>query len=195
MQELNSPELSESAVPRDLIAPGRTAEYLRSSFYEQLVEHVFISELLQEAWFRFQRVVEVLRAEVDASGYDIVLECEGILRHDQLKTSRTAARAGSQKVSLALGAKPSGCVVWILRSEDRDTCRMSLSYLYFGGEPGRPLPDISGLKVARHTKADSTGYKKERPGLRVVPKSKFRAIPSTTELLEQLFGSRLKTSA
>jgi len=178
-----------------LIVPGRTAEYLRSSFYEQLVEHVFISELLQDAWFRFHRVVEVLRAEVDASGYDVVLECEGVLRHVQLKTSRSAARTGSQKISLALGAKPSGCVVWILRSEDPATCRMSLSYLFFGGEPGQPLPDISGLKVARHTKADSTGYKKERPGLRVVPKSWFRAISSTTELLVQLFGSQLMTSA
>ncbi len=115
----NSPVSLGGSVPSPPIAPDRTAEYLRSSFYEQLVEHVFISELLQEAWFRFHRVVEVLRAEVDASGYDIVLECEGILRHVQLKTSRTAARAGSQKVALALGTKPGGCVVWILRSEGR----------------------------------------------------------------------------
>ena len=40
----------------------------KSSFYEQLVEHVFISELLQEVLYRFGRTVEVLRSEVDASG-------------------------------------------------------------------------------------------------------------------------------
>ena len=39
---------------------------LKSSFYEQLVEHVFISEVLQEAWYRYRQTVEVLRSEIDA---------------------------------------------------------------------------------------------------------------------------------
>ncbi len=36
---------------------GKTS--LMSSFYEQLVEHVFISEVLQEAWYGFGLAVEV----------------------------------------------------------------------------------------------------------------------------------------
>lgn len=66
---------------------GNDDVFLKSNFYEQLVEHVFISELLQEVYFRHQKTVEVLRAEVDSSGYDIVLECNGFIRHVQLKTS------------------------------------------------------------------------------------------------------------
>ena len=69
--------------------------YRKSSFYEQLVEHVFISEVLQEVYFRFKKTVEVLQSEIDASGYDIVLECNGILRHIQLKTTGERAKSRS----------------------------------------------------------------------------------------------------
>ena len=69
--------------------------FLKSSFYEQLVEHVFLSEVLQEVWYSFGKTVEVLRSEVDASGYDLVFECNGILRHVQLKTSKSDAKTAS----------------------------------------------------------------------------------------------------
>src|ERR1041385_8618602 len=45
------------------------ADYQKSSFFEKLMEHVFISEVLQETWYGFGKVVEVLRSEVDASGF------------------------------------------------------------------------------------------------------------------------------
>lgn len=46
-------------------AQDKSARYLKSNFYEQLVEHAFISELLQEAWFRYGKPVEVLGAKID----------------------------------------------------------------------------------------------------------------------------------
>lgn len=169
----------------------REDEYRRSGFYEQLVEHVFISELLQEAWFGFGEAVEVLRSEVDASGYDVVFECRGILRHVQLKTSRHDSKTSSQKVSVALGEKPGGCVVWLLRSEDYDACRMSLEYLYFGGPTESDvLPSLEGFSVAKHTKPNAVGIKAERPGLRVVPKKAFKRIGTQRQLLGELFGLR-----
>lgn len=79
---------------------------LKSSFFEQLVEHTFVSELLQEAYYGSGELIEVLRSEIDASGYDVVLECRGIMRHVQLKTSRPGARAASQKVHRKLAEKP-----------------------------------------------------------------------------------------
>jgi len=162
--------------------------YRRSSFYEQLVEHVFVSEVLQEAWYYFRETVEVLRSEVDASGYDVVFECNGVLRHVQLKTSKLDAKASGQKVNMALAAKPGGCIVWLVRHEDHQTCRMRLSYRYFGGAPGECLPSLQGLKVARHTKANALGVKAERSAIRVVPKSRFENVPSTRELVVRLFG-------
>ena len=50
-----------------------------------MLEHVFVSELLQEAWFRYGMTIEVLHSEVDSAGYDIVLEFGGVIRHVQLK--------------------------------------------------------------------------------------------------------------
>ena len=94
-------------------AQDTSAWYLKSNFFEQLVEHVFISELLQEAWFRYGNTVEVLRSEIDTSGYDLLLECNNVIRHVELKTSGTEARRSFQNINMALAQKPSGCVVWL----------------------------------------------------------------------------------
>ncbi len=165
---------------------------LRSSFFEQLVEHTFISEVLQEVYFGYGLVVEVLRAEVDASGYDLVLECNGILRHVQLKTSKDRAKTSSQKVHLRLGEKASGCVVWVIRKEDPESRRMKLSYRYFGGLAGEPLPALQSFKIATHTKGDAKGVKNERPMIRVVPKSRFIGLETSGELVAILFGLKIK---
>lgn len=171
--------------------PDRSARYLRSSFYEKLVEHVFISEVLQEVWFRHGKTVEVLRSEVDDSGYDVVLECGSVIRHIQLKTSHVGSRAASQKVNIGLADKPSGCVVWMLREEERPTGRMRLHYRFFGGESGRRLPSLERFRLARHTKADSKGVKARRPRIRVIPKGKFEELAGIEELVRRLFGPAL----
>jgi hypothetical protein len=168
--------------------------FLKSTFYEQLVEHVFISEVLQEIWYSFRKTVEVLRSEVDASGYDVVFEFNGVLRHVQLKTSTPNATAAGQKVNVALAEKPNGCVVWIKRHEDdRKPCRMKLTYLFFGGKPGERL-SLAGFKVAKHAKANAKGIKTLRPAIRVVPKRQFKEIDTTKELVERLFGTPAKAS-
>jgi len=164
--------------------------FLKSTFYEKVVEHVFISEVLQEAWYRFRKAVEVLRAEVDASGYDVVLECNGFLRHVQLKTSMPDKK-GRQPVNIALAEKPSGCVVWILRNEDHKSCRMSLSYLFFGDTPGKPLPSMEGFVVARRPTPKKDGSKPLRQSIRLVPKGQFAVVPSTRKLVERLFALTL----
>lgn len=164
------------------------SQYLKSSFYEQLVEHVFISEILQESWFGFGKIVEVLRSEVDASGYDLVLECSGIIRHVQLKTSGPKARVASQKVNIRLAEKPGGCVVWVVRHRKEGELRMNLSYRFFGGRSGEPLPALDAFAVAKHTKANAQGVKKERANIRVVPKRHFEVVDTTKALLGKLFA-------
>lgn len=162
--------------------------YRKSAFYEQLVEHVFISEVLQELWYRFGQTVEVLRSEVDASGYDVVFECNGIVRHVQLKTSKVGGKTARQKINVALAEKPSGCVVWIIREEDQATCRMTLSYRFFGNNAGSPLPCLADYPPAKHTKGNKDGLKAERPAIRVVPIRDFAKINTTTDLVTRLFG-------
>jgi hypothetical protein len=174
-------------IKRELPLPSDSV-YMKSAFYEQLVEHVFVSEVLQETWYYFGETVEVLRSEVDASGYDLVFECNDVMRHVQLKTSKEDAKTSSQKVNVALATKPGGCVVWLVRHEDDVTCRMRLSYLVFAGEAGQPLPTLGDFKVARHSKANADGVKSQRPSIRVVPKSRFMHVATTRELVARLFG-------
>jgi hypothetical protein len=166
----------------------KSARYLKSNFYEQLVEHAFISELLQETWFRYGQTVEVLRSEIDSSGYDLLLECNGVIRHVELKTSGTEARRSFQNINMALAEKPSGCVIWLMRKEDESKNRVNLKYLYFGDVPGKPLPSLETFKIAKHTKGNAQGVKKERPLIRQVPKSKFIEQSGINELLGKLFG-------
>ncbi|MFN0156940.1 MAG: hypothetical protein ACKVRP_02580 [Bacteroidota bacterium] len=167
--------------------PNAEDKYLKSSFYEQLTEHAFISEVLQEAWFRFGEVVDVCRSEIDATGYDIMLECRGIIRHVQLKSSDKDSKAANQKVNIALSARPSGCIVWLFRKEDPVNYRIILKYRFFGKKPGRPL-DLSKFRVARHTKGNSKGIKGERPNIRIIPKKEFVPIDDTKGILQKLFG-------
>ncbi len=160
-----------------------------SSFVEKLIEHAFISEMLQEAAFARKQRLEVSRPEVDMAGYDLLMECGGVIRHVQLKASKSQSKTSVQKVHLDLGKKPSGCVVWIFWEVDDAQNRVVLSpFLFFGSSPGKPLPSLSGFRTAKHTKGDSTGRKKERPMIRSIPKGKFKVLGSANELLNRLFG-------
>ena len=162
--------------------------YLKSSFYEQLVEHTFISELLQEVHYKHRKTVEVLKSEVDAYGYDVVFECNGYLRHVQLKTSRYGSNLKPQKVNVILAKKSSGCVVWVLRDEESSDYRMNLKYLFFGGNAGEPLPSLENFRYAKHTKRNKDGIKTVRQSIRLIPKSQFTFINTTHELVRVLFG-------
>ena len=150
-----------------------------------LLEHLLVGELLRHLWVNEAEHIEVLRPQVDDNGYDLVMECGSVVRHVQLKASHKSASTNHVKVQLALGAKPSGCVIWALF--DADSFELG-PFRWFGGAPGKPLPDISDFKVAKHTKADSTGTKAERPNLRQVPKGKFQQLGSIAELAQALFG-------
>jgi hypothetical protein len=170
-----------------------SADFMESTFREKLLEHVFVSELLQEVWLREGNTIEVLRAEVDSAGYDIVLEYNGIVRHVQLKSSRLDGRAAYQKVNIKLAEKPGGCVVWLMYDVDENTWRACLHYRFFGGPPGEKL-DLEGCKVAKHTKADSHGIKAERPAIRVVPRSWFLEVADLHALIGLLFDVHGRTS-
>lgn len=52
---------------------------LHSTLRERIVEHVFVSEALRTIWRRGITDVEVLRSEVDAHGYDLVMGREAIV--------------------------------------------------------------------------------------------------------------------
>lgn len=158
---------------------------LHSSLREKILEHLFIGDVLKSLWQKGLRDIEVLKAELDSGGYDVVISCQEIIRHIQLKASCKGSATSEQKVQLSLGTKPSGCVVWM--QFDPEGLNLGPFY-WFGGLPGQPLPDITNKKVAKHTKGNAQGEKLERPNLRVLVKRDFIKLETINDAVFQLFG-------
>jgi hypothetical protein len=150
-----------------------------------VAEHVFVGQVLQRLWQRGRRDIELLRAEFDAGGYDIVIECGQVTRHIQLKTLNTSGKRAHFDLRVRLQARPSGCAVVLVVSSALDLDH----FLWFGGLPGQPLPDITDMKPAKHSKGGANGVKAERPDLRLVPRRHFKKIDTIDDLLVRLFGS------
>ncbi|MBN4046535.1 hypothetical protein JYU02_00895 [bacterium AH-315-P15] len=156
-----------------------------SSLREQVIEHLFVGELLRCLWCRGRRDIEVLRSEVDRAGYDVVVEAGGIMRHIQLKSSFKGAKTARVSINISLADKPGGCVVWVYF----DPSSMELGpFLWFGGEPGARLPPL-GDRVGKHTKGDQTGKKAERPNIRILNKGEFSKLETVDAVAQALFGT------
>lgn len=162
-----------------------TIHTLNSSYREILIEHIFIGEIMRRLWLRGITQFEVLQPQVDDSGYDLVIEANDVVRHIQLKSSFDSAATGQVRASLKLGRKPSACIVWV--RFDPETMELG-PFLWFGGAPGDPIPDLEQFKVAKHTRANAQGVKQERPNQRSIPRSKFESLKSYDALVARLFG-------
>lgn len=158
-----------------------------SSYREKLIEHLFVSELLKLSWLHHRCALEIAKPEVDNSGYDLIAETIGIVRHIQLKTSIVGGSTALQKVHTKLAEKPSGCVVWIYF--DEETLRLG-PFRYFGARPGKPLPSLVEFKTAKHTKwsrSEGEAVKAERQNIRVIPRGSFTKAESIADMYAQLF--------
>lgn len=153
-----------------------------SSYRENLIEHLFLGELLRHLW---PLRVEVMKPQVDDGGYDLVLDSRGVVRHIRLKTSRLDATTTRQEIHSRLAKKAGGCVIWIQFNEQ--TFDLG-PFLWFGGKPGKRLPSLRALRPARH-KRDGAGEKVERTTVRVVPKGKFTKLESIGDVAMALFGT------
>jgi hypothetical protein len=165
--------------------PATDVHSTRSSHREALLEHLFAGEVMKLLWQRGDWRLEVLKPQVDDGGYDLVLEANSIIRHIQLKASFRGSTVHKTKINAALAAKPSGCVVFLWF--DKNTLDLG-PFAFFGAAPGKPLPDISGLKTARHTKGNALGVKSERANIRTILLSKFERVDTIDQIVTRLFG-------
>jgi hypothetical protein len=156
----------------------KKAGYEDSSTVEKLMEHIFLSEVLQECWFKRRQVVEVLRAEVDAAGYDLVLQVGDRTRHIQLKASRQGGKTSRQTINRKLANRQGGCVIWIAYDVDEEQGRAQLKYRWWDSEVSQ-LPKT----VGRNPRT-----RKERPNTAVLKKSEFELIEQPSKLVDRLFG-------
>lgn len=158
---------------------------LNSAVREKTLEHVFIGDCLCRLWAEGVRDAEVLRADVDAGGYDMVMEVKGKLRHIQLKASFNGSKVTEQTINARLAKKPSGCVIWL--GFDPKTLELGPFY-WFGNPPDEALPDIPGSKKAKHTKANAQGEKTERRNSYKLKRTACEKVDTLNGVLKRLFG-------
>jgi hypothetical protein len=178
------PTSGHGSTDRDL--ESFITSYELSSYRENLLEQIFCSELLQGCWTGGFPPVEIDRPFVDFQGYDLLVTCQGITRHIQLKATK-----GRVSVHRALGSKASACVINLLPFVAGTPRRVHFSYLFWGAAPGEPL-DLRGLKAARKTinvrGRDGIFAKPERTHHVEVPPSYFEALSGVEALASRLFG-------
>ena len=162
-----------------------TEHSIRSSYREMLLEHLFAGAVMRHLWLNGVTRLELLKPQVDDSGYDLVLEANAVVRHVQLKASHRGAATSGVSINLALAEKPSGCVIWI--QFDPDSLDLG-PFLWFGGRAGEKLPDLSPFKIAKHARANAQGVKAERPNIRHVPKARFTLLETIGDVVDLLFG-------
>jgi hypothetical protein len=150
---------------------------------ERIVEHGFVGDALRRLWCRGVADVEVLRSEFDSHGYDLVMTRGPTVRHIQFKTG-SSAKPKDVSVPLALGAKPSGCVLWIHVNEHLEMG----PFYWFGGPPGVPLPSIEAFRIPRRATHNKGGVRPERANHRLVPPREFKRLAVLDEVLAALFG-------
>lgn len=155
-----------------------------STYREKLIEHLFVSELLKLSWLHHKCSLEVAEPEVDNSGYDLIAEAHGTVRHIQLKASFIGGKTARQKINSKLAEKPSGCVIWIYFN--KETLRLG-PFFYFGAKPGMPLPNL-GMRIAKHERGNRDGIKATRPNIRQLNKGAFSRIESIEGIYSALFG-------
>ncbi len=164
-------------------AAGSADKHSRHSVLREVIlEHSLVAGLLRVLWQRQIFDAEILRSEFDAGGYDLVVSRNATTRHVQLKATVAGGKRNDIDVNLNLAGKPGGCVVWMFVTDDL----LFDHFLWFGDEPGRPLPPVVDGKVVKHTKGDGDGNKAERPNLREVKRSAFKRLETIEDLLDAL---------
>jgi hypothetical protein len=85
-------------------ASGRTIGGFRKRAFlavvlspEAVLEHLFVGDLLRVLWKAGPLRAEVMKAQVDDTGYDLFTEANGVARQIQLKGSFQGARTATQK--------------------------------------------------------------------------------------------------
>lgn len=166
--------------------------FRRSSYLERVLEFAFLGDLLRRFWIEGVRDIEVLRADVDAWGYDIVLARGGTMRHVQLKASKRDGSTRSVPVNGGLQDKPGGCVVWMMYDP---ASLMAGPFLWFGAPPSEMPPRIRALAPARRTTPDASGSKPLRADTYLLPRARCERLEDLPTLATRLFPDVASVSA
>ena len=142
----------------------RSKEHLfqKSTLMEQFGTYAFIRDIRETAWIEFKRQIFVLRGEVDAFGYDILLMCNEKKRYIQLKSTKTPKRSRIQPVNINLAEKEGGGVVWQTRDEKKMVWKemWKCGYYFLGNKPNSCLTFLHTCASYKHKKKPKLSKRK-----------------------------------
>lgn len=166
-----------------------TQHSIHSSYREMVLEHLFVGEVMRYCWRNHLPRIEMLKSQVDNSGYDIVLEAKSIMRHIQLKSSHVGAATPGVNINVELANKPSGCVVWTFF--EPKSLEFS-HFLWLGRLPGERLGSLEDYKTATHNKRNAKGIKTARANIKYLTKAAFTPLGTIDDVVAALFGEQRK---
>jgi hypothetical protein len=158
----------------------------RSSYVENVLLHEFVAQLSALVWSRDpNEALQVFNAEVDDSGFDLVLSYQSHVRYIQLKQTHDEKIPIKCSVRLSFADVPGSCVVLMSHSIQR----LELTaFRFFGGTPGSPMPTIGNLKASKMPgRRSKSGERKVRAHYRDLPIRSFVGPMTAIELLDTLF--------
>lgn len=113
-----------------------------SRFFENLLEHRFLFDLGRHLVLSPEpRLLNVLKSEVDAYGFDFVLSVADQSVHVQMKTRSGAPSPTPYDLSETLWTLPNACAIWMLY--DSGTLNPT-SYFVLGF----PMPDLDNFGLS-----------------------------------------------
>lgn len=163
----------------------------RSSYVENVLRHAFIAELSSVVWQSNPAgSLQVFNAEVDDSGFDVVLGLGSQVRYVQLKQTHEEKLPPHCSVRLSFAALPGACVV--LMSHTIAELHLK-AFRFFGAAPEAPMPSIEAMRASKSPgRRDATGKRKTREHYRNVKCSHFQGPFTAPELLDVLFPNALR---
>lgn len=158
----------------------------RSSYVENVLIHRLIASLAGELWRHApESQLHIFNAEVDNSGFDLVLGYRDQLWYIQIKQVYTRGAASRFSVRLDFSRFPGSCVVLIVHAE----ADLQIEHCCFFGQSVRePMENIEDEKATRSPgRRDNVGNRKIREHYRDIPRKKFKGPYSPDQLLPVLF--------
>ncbi|HZP93204.1 MAG TPA: hypothetical protein VFB20_10015 [Burkholderiales bacterium] len=158
----------------------------RSSHVENVLRHAFLADLASEVWRDDpNEPLGISNAEVDDSGYDVILERNATIRRIQLKQTHDEKTPKKFSVRVEFATYPGACIVVIAHSllDLRPT-----SYSFYGSSPDNPMPYIEAHRTTKAPgRRTADGKRILRLKYRDVPFSRFKRNLSMRQLLDELF--------
>jgi hypothetical protein len=156
-----------------------------SAYRHSMIEDALIVAVQRHFWLNSHQRVDVLRSNVNDSGYSVVLEAKGVSRHIKFVSTEQNGKRGHVDVNRALELKPSGCVVWLFF--DPETLDLG-PFRFFGKAPGEALDPLWHFNDAVRATPNAAGDKPARPNLKRVGQKYFDKVDSLDDLILKLFG-------